>query len=127
MTFEQKKRFLRVLLITAAVLLLLLGYAVFTTLTGWGLTCAFHELTGYDCAGCGMSRACLALMRLDIVAAFSYNLFWPVYVGYALWAYLSYTVPYVRYGSMPALPRPVWLNWVLVGAILAYGVLRNFV
>lgn len=127
MTSEQKKRLFFVVGMTALALLLLLGYAVFTTLTGIGLSCALHELTGLDCAGCGMSRACLALLRLDIAAAFSYNLLWPVYFGYALWAYLSYTVPYVRHGSMPAFPRPVWLNWVLLGVLLVYGIVRNFV
>ena len=55
-TSEQKKRFLCVVAITAAALAVLLGYAVFTTLTGLGLSCALHELTGLDCAGCGMSR-----------------------------------------------------------------------
>ena len=126
-TSEQKKRFLCVVAITAAALAVLLGYAVFTTLTGLGLSCALHELTGLDCAGCGMSRACLALLRLDIAAAFSYNLLWPVYFGYALWAYLSYTVPYVRRGVMPAFPQPVWLNWVLLGALLTYGIVRNLI
>lgn len=38
-----------------------------------GVTCPIRFLTGISCAGCGMSRAWLALLRLDIKAAFRYH------------------------------------------------------
>lgn len=42
-----------------------------------GITCPILFLTGVSCAGCGMSRAWIALLRLDVVAAFRYHpLFW---------------------------------------------------
>ena len=42
-----------------------------------GVTCPIRFLTGISCAGCGMSRAWMSLLRLDIPAAFSYHpLFW---------------------------------------------------
>lgn len=42
-----------------------------------GITCPIRFLTGISCAGCGMSRAWLALLRLDISSAFAYHpLFW---------------------------------------------------
>ena len=42
-----------------------------------GITCPILYLTGISCAGCGMSRAWLSLLKLDVAAAFSYHpLFW---------------------------------------------------
>ena len=42
-----------------------------------GVTCPIKFVTGISCAGCGMSRAWLALLRLDLAAAFSFHpLFW---------------------------------------------------
>ena len=42
-----------------------------------GVTCPIRFLTGISCAGCGMSRAWLSLLRGDLAAAFAYHpLFW---------------------------------------------------
>lgn len=42
-----------------------------------GVTCPIRFLTGVSCAGCGMSRAWLSLLRLDLAAAFRFHpLFW---------------------------------------------------
>lgn len=51
-----------------------------------GITCPIRFLTGVSCAGCGMSRAWLALLRLDFAAAWGYHpLFWlPVSVALVL-------------------------------------------
>ncbi len=44
-----------------------------------GITCPIKFLTGISCAGCGMTRAWLHLIRLDITGAFAYHpLFWTV-------------------------------------------------
>lgn len=42
-----------------------------------GVTCPILYLTGIACAGCGMSRAWLSLLRLDLAGAFAFHpLFW---------------------------------------------------
>ena len=38
-----------------------------------GITCPIKYVTGISCAGCGMSRAMLSLLRLDVNAAFHYH------------------------------------------------------
>lgn len=44
-----------------------------------GITCPIKYITGISCAGCGMTRAYLSLLRLDIGVAFTYHpLFWLV-------------------------------------------------
>ena len=49
------------------------AYWVWGQLTGLYLPCLYYRSTGYLCPGCGVSRMCLALIRLDFSAAFHYN------------------------------------------------------
>lgn len=52
------------------------------------LPCVIRYLTGWICPGCGMSRAWLALLRLDVGSAFFYHpMFWsvPLLVLYILY------------------------------------------
>lgn len=63
----RKERFLAVAVIVVFYLFLEL----------MGITCPILYVTGISCAGCGMSRAWLSLLKLDIAEAFSYHpLFW---------------------------------------------------
>lgn len=53
---------------------IVLFYVVIESL---GVTCPILYLTGISCAGCGMSRAWLSLLRLDLAGAVYYHpLFW---------------------------------------------------
>ncbi len=60
--------------ITVAFVYMLMAYM--------GVGCPIKFITGISCAGCGMSRAWIALLHFDIVSAFYYHpLFWmPVFV-----------------------------------------------
>lgn len=50
---------------------------LYVALEALGVTCPIRFLTGISCAGCGMSRAWLSLLRLDLAGAFYYHpLFW---------------------------------------------------
>ena len=124
---EQKKRLQRVLVLTGGVMLALFGYALFVNLFGFGLPCMYQKLFHVECAGCGLSRAAAAILRLDFKAALGYNAVWPLYLGYVLWAVPAVAIPYVREGRPVGLPKPLWLNWVVLIVILAYGFGRNFI
>lgn len=59
-------------------LLLLFGMAIYFALAFFvmkrtGIGCVFLYFLGIPCPGCGMTRALLALLRLDLAAAFSYH------------------------------------------------------
>ncbi len=52
----------------------ILGIALFyLLLESLGITCPIKFCTGISCAGCGMSRAWLALLRGDLGAAVSFH------------------------------------------------------
>ncbi len=125
MNIQQKKRLYTVLGITGGCVLLLVAYALLVKLTGFGLPCAIHVLTGLDCAACGLSRAASALLSFDLAAAFAYNAIWPLYLGYALFAGASVSIGYIKDGDPFRWPRPLWVNFAVLGAVFAYGILRN--
>lgn len=52
---------------TAAVVVL------YVVLENLGITCPIKFFTGISCAGCGMSRAWLSVLRLDMAGAFRYH------------------------------------------------------
>ena len=49
-------------------------YALFLQISG--IHCPIKYLLGISCPGCGMTRALLAALRLDLAAAFGYNPAW---------------------------------------------------
>ncbi len=64
----------------SAVLAVVFLYAVMEAV---GITCPIKFVTGISCAGCGMSRAWLSVLRLDLQKSFYYHpLFWlpPVFL-----------------------------------------------
>lgn len=49
----------------------------YVVIEAFGVTCPILYLTGISCAGCGMSRAWMALLRGDPAGAFAFHpLFW---------------------------------------------------
>lgn len=47
--------------------------ALYTALSLAGIGCPIKFITGISCLGCGMTRAWLAVLRLDLAAAFHYH------------------------------------------------------
>lgn len=61
------------------------GYLVLVLALRWfGVPCIFKAVFGIPCPGCGMTRAFLAALRLDLAAAFGYHMmFWSMPILYA--------------------------------------------
>lgn len=122
----QRKRLIYTLAVWCAVLAAGIGYGLFCVKTGMGIPCVLHEVTGLECPGCGISRAILALARLDFAAAFGYNAVWPLIIGYLLWIAVAGSAAYVKRGEFGYLPGKTWMHAVILGAVVTYGILRNF-
>lgn len=103
------------------------GYALWVNLTHLSIPCPFHAITGLQCPGCGVTRMCLALLRLDVSGAWKANpvllLLLPLLGG--LLGYRA--VVYVRRGGVPT-ARWETLVWSgMAGVLLLWGVWRNIV
>lgn len=89
------------------------------------MPCLFRTLTGWQCPGCGMTHAVVALLRLDIRTAFACNALFPVYGAYCGWLTVSTARQYIRTGKATLPARPVAVHIILLVLALGYGVLRN--
>ena len=101
-------------------------YALIVTQTQQGLPCVFNIITGLQCPGCGVSRMCLALLRLDFQTAFRENAailcLLPLMVATA--ARLIYV--YIRYGRV----RDKYANiaiYFMIAVLLVFCVVRNII
>ena len=121
-----QKRILRVCAVGGLLTAVLAGYALLYNATGHGLPCLLYQLTGLQCAGCGLTRALAAVMRLKWLEAFSYHALWPVYALYFSWIFLSDARAYVRRGELQFLPGRWWIHIPVAVLLLGYGFLRNF-
>ncbi len=77
--------------------------------------CPFHQFTGLWCPGCGTTRALHQLLHGNVAVAFRFNA-----LSMAMLPVAGYLI--VR-GDASTL-KPAWI-WLLLVAIVAFGVLRN--
>lgn len=103
-----------------------LFYILLCTLAGRPLIpCLFHEVTGFYCPGCGVSRMCLALFRLDFKAAFRANPVILLLLPAGLVIALQMAVRYVKTGKhLPTRAQTIAI-YFMIGILLLFGLLRN--
>jgi hypothetical protein len=87
-------------------------------------TCPFLAVTGWYCPGCGALRAVHALGHGDLMTALARNPFAVVAVGYLLFTWVLWFQRSVT-GRPPGRSAPAWMLYGVLGAILAFWVLRN--
>jgi hypothetical protein len=89
------------------------------------LPCPLHFISGIECPGCGMTRACIALARGDWTQALHYN---PLSMGLILFA--------GAYALAPGSLRQKWARltpgirrttkWAVLASVLLFWVFRIF-
>ncbi|MBQ5390690.1 MAG: DUF2752 domain-containing protein [Clostridia bacterium] len=120
-------RLKRVLLYAAGTLTAGLLYALLIAKIGFGIPCMFYLLTGMECASCGISRMCMALLQFRFAEAFAYNpaIFCLLPLGAAVG--IAWTVQYVRTGRTK---MRRWMNIAVIFMIIVlilFGIARNLV
>jgi hypothetical protein len=103
-------------------------------LSGLGIPCPLHTLTGLDCPFCGATRMAAALLEGDLNAAWHFNaavlILGPligVAIGYEVLAWSLSRAGWLNLPRQRLSPRAVAiLTKVALGALLIFGVLRNF-
>lgn|SRR5690625_2979830 len=89
----QKKVFIGISLLLIGILYL----KVFIPIFNIHIPCVFNVVTGFECPGCGMTRATLALLEGNLYQAFRWNMLIfiliPLYCAYIL---LSKTDKYAK-------------------------------
>lgn len=79
------KKHTRQIAVLAIFLALILIYYFFDPSTsGWFPKCPLKELTGYECAGCGVQRSFHSILHLRFIEAFKYNALFVLSILYFL-------------------------------------------
>ncbi len=120
-----KQRLYKVLFICAALLLAGCIYALLCRALGWGIPCLFRLATGLQCPGCGVSRMCMALLQLDLAAAWQANPALLCLSPLLLAIAGDMVVRYVRTGNGAARGWSLAATWVAIGVLLIFGFVRN--
>ncbi|MFF2889416.1 DUF2752 domain-containing protein [Paenibacillus sp. NPDC057967] len=86
-------------------------------LTGLAIPCPIHAVTGLYCPGCGITRAALSLLELDVHQAFRFNsLIFVLAPLFALYAWTNAKKKRRMGGTIMAL---------MLAITLLYGLARN--
>lgn len=119
-----KQRLIKV--IRNALILLGIGalYALFFHLTGIGIPCIFNRITGLRCPGCGVTRMCLSLLRLDFKGAFGFN-----QAVFCLSPIIAFIIGrliylYIRYGKKQDRLTNI-LSYCCIAVLTVFGIARN--
>lgn len=124
---SSKQRFLRLL---CGVLILAAiggGYALFCFHFGYGIPCLFNLATGLKCPGCGVTRMCLCLLRLDIAGAWEANPVLLILLPVGLSLALRLAVRYVKSGGRCLTKAENVGVYAACAVLLIFGAVRNIV
>ena len=121
-----KKRLLKASKKYIFIFFLLFAYLIWILITDIKLPCMIYQLTGYQCPGCGLTRMCLALAKLDFKGAFYYN---PYIFSTLPLFILCIVYPEIRYikDEVYTLGKLKYLLYLLVIGFVSFGILRNFI
>ena len=105
------------------------GVTLLYRVTGVGLPCLFHALTGWDCPFCGSTRLGAALLRGDVGAAWRSNQV--VFVAAVLLGIrtIGWLVEWRRHPDRGSRWLPAWVSRyaLLIGGVVAvaWTLVRN--
>jgi hypothetical protein len=93
--------------------------------TGLFPTCPFHTLTGFNCPGCGTTRALHQLLHGNVVTAFELNPLTILLLPVLAWALALFTRSAITGRAMPEVSLPPKLVWLSVFIVFGFWVFRN--
>jgi hypothetical protein len=93
--------------------------------TGFFPSCPFRALTGFNCPGCGTTRALHQLLHGNLVAAFELNPLTILLLPVLAYALVLYTRSAITARPLPQLSIPPKYVWLSVVVVLGFWVFRN--
>ena len=88
-------------------------------------TCPVLLTTGFYCPGCGALRAVHDLLHGDLMGAVARNPMAVLALPYLLLAWLAWILRIAGRPTPRSTSLPTWVLWVLLAAVVTFGVLRN--
>jgi len=112
------------LLLTGALSLNIVAIALH--LPSW--ECAFLKVTGLPCPGCGLTRACILLLRGEVQASIRFHAFAPVFVLFVAMLIVctvlprTVTEPFINRAE--TLERRTGITLIVLGGLILYWLAR---
>lgn len=123
---EMKKRAATLAAKTAVLFAAGVLYFLFVSITGYGIPCVFHSLTGLYCPGCGTTRMAMSLARLDFEGAARHNAAALFVLPFFAVYFVRHSVLYIKNGSpfLPNLAERIIL-YIIIAVFVIFGIVRN--
>ena len=123
-----KQRLRKVLLIYFGLLIIFVAYYFLNKYTGFAIPCIFHEITGWDCPGCGITRCLFHLINFRIKDAFLVNPLVFIYLPFiiAYFIYQSYLYVYQKKDKI-LVKVPHYVMYIILAITIIYGIVRNII
>lgn len=109
------------------IIILALGtvYAVLCLFTGISIPCPIKLITGLYCPGCGVSRMCLSIIKLDFRSAYHYNQCLFILSPSIIILLIITGIKYVITGSAkPGIFIDTCL-YIIIFILISFGIWRN--
>lgn len=120
-----KERALRCFKYICIILIIGIAYGLFVMYTGIGIPCIFKLITGYECPGCGVSRMCMSLMKLDFKAAYNYNKVLFILSPFLILLFALNLYRYIRYNDSKMTKVQSTILYIAIALLLLWGIARN--
>jgi uncharacterized protein DUF2752 len=95
-------------------------------LPGW--ECAFFRVTGLPCPGCGLTRACMLLLKGELQASIKFHAFAPVFVLFIAILIVCMLLPRTITDGFitkaEALERQTGITIIILGGLILYWLAR---
>jgi Protein of unknown function (DUF2752) len=102
------------------------GVLVLLGLPGW--QCPFFRLTGVPCPGCGLTRACILLLRGEVQASIKFHAFAPIFVLFVAMLIVCTLLPRTVTGPFidkaETLERRTGITLIILGGLILYWLAR---
>jgi hypothetical protein len=112
------------LLLTGALSLNIAAFALH--LPGW--ECAFFRVTGLPCPGCGLTRACLLLLKGEVQASIKFHAFAPIFILFIALLITCTLMPRTLIepfiSKAETLERRTGITIIILGGLILYWLAR---
>lgn len=113
--------------IIVSLVLILGAYVYIISRYNIGIPCMINKVFGVYCSGCGLTRACIAMLNFDFYQAFRYNALSLILIPalFVIFIFFVWENIFSRSSFISKIPITFWFVCLIL--VLLFGIIRNFI